>query len=83
LSCSILNLISSLNPAGGGSIQEIRQVTPHLAELGVESTVAVGFPCRVEALGPNASGYGYRSGLAAEHDVMILHGLSHYHGIMA
>jgi hypothetical protein len=29
----------------------------------------------VEALGPKASGYGYRSGLAVEHDVVILHGL--------
>jgi hypothetical protein len=37
----------------------------------------------VEALGPNASGYGYRSGLAADHDVVILDKLWHYHGILS
>ena len=97
---SVLNLISSLNPADGGPMEGIRQVTPQLAALGVESTVAclddpaapwlLEFPCRVQALGPGAGGYGYRRGLvprlrelAAEHDVVIVHGLWQYHGLLA
>jgi glycosyltransferase involved in cell wall biosynthesis len=97
---SVLNLISSLNPAGGGPMEGIRQVTPYLAELGVQSTVAClddpaapwleGFPCPVEALGPGWGSYGYRRGLvprlralAADHDVVIVHGLWQYHGLLA
>jgi glycosyltransferase involved in cell wall biosynthesis len=97
---SVLNLISSLNPAGGGPMEGIRQGTPYLAELGVQSTVAClddpaapwleGFPCRVEALGPGWGRYGYRRGLvpqlralAADHDVVIVHGLWQYHGLLA
>ena len=96
----ILHEISSLNPSGGGPMEALRQVTPHLAELGVQSTVAClddpaapwleGFPCRVEALGRGWGGYGYRPGLvqrlralAAEHDVVIVHGLWQYHGLLA
>jgi glycosyltransferase involved in cell wall biosynthesis len=95
-----LGLIHSLNPSGGGPMEAIRQLTPHLAELGVQSTVAClddpsapwldGFPCPVEALGPGRGGYGYRRGLvprlralAAEHDVVIVHGLWQYHGLLA
>ena len=81
-------------------MEGIRQVTPQLAALGVESTVAClddpaapwlqEFPCRVEALGAGSGGYRYRSGLvprlralAAEHDVVIVHGLWQYHGLLA
>ena len=81
-------------------MEGIRQVTPELAALGVETTLAClhdpaalwlhEFPCRVEALGPGAGGYGYRRGLvprlcelAAEHDVVIVHGLWQYHGLLA
>ena len=95
-----LGLIHSLNPSGGGPMEAIRQLTPHLAELGVQSTVAClddpsapwldGFPCPVEALGPGRGGYGYRRGLvprlralAAEQDVVIVHGLWQYQGLLA
>jgi glycosyltransferase involved in cell wall biosynthesis len=81
-------------------MEGIRQGTPYLAELGVQSTVAClddpaapwleGFPCRVEALGPGWGRYGYRRGLvpqlralAADHDVVIVHGLWQYHGLLA
>ena len=81
-------------------MEGIRQVTPYLAELGVQSTVAClddpaapwleGFPCPVEALGPGWGRYGYRRGLvprlralAADHDVVIVHGLWQYHGLLA
>ena len=36
----LLNIIRSLNPTGGGPIEGIRQITPHLAALGVRTSVA-------------------------------------------
>jgi len=99
MSYKSLQLISSLNPSGGGPVEGIRQLTPELAALGVETTVAClddpsapwlqEFPCRVEALGPGLGRYGYKRGLvprlralAAEHDVVIVHGLWQYHGLL-
>lgn len=69
----LINVISSLNPAGGGPMEGIRQLTPVLDELGVSSTVAclddpgepwlASFPCRVEPLGRGRGTYGYRRGV--------------------
>lgn len=71
----LLRLIRSLNPEGGGPAEGIRQITPHLAALGVAATVASldppDAPClqnqpfQVIGLGPVTGGYGYRRGLPA------------------
>ena len=37
---NILRLIRSLTPSGGGPMEGVRQITPHLAALGVATTVA-------------------------------------------
>ena len=92
----LLRLIRSLNPAGGGPTEGVRQITPHLAALGVSTTVASldppdapwlqHQPFEVIALGPVATGYGYRRGLptriralARQHDAVIIEGLWQYH----
>jgi hypothetical protein len=36
----LLRLSRSLNPAGGGIAEGVRQITPHMASLGVATTVA-------------------------------------------
>lgn len=69
----LLRVIRSLDPRGGGPREGIRQITPHLAAYGVETTVAsldspdapwlADFPARTYALGPVQGGYGYRPGL--------------------
>jgi glycosyltransferase involved in cell wall biosynthesis len=74
-SLSVLRLISSLKPSGGGPAEGVRQITPHLAALGVSTTVASLDPAqapwlqdesfRTVGLGPVASGYGYKRGLPA------------------
>lgn len=71
----ILNIGGSLNPAHGGAVEGVRQITPHLAALGVTTTVATlddpdapwlrNQPFTTIALGPVANGYGYRRGLPA------------------
>lgn len=71
----LLRLSRSLNPTGGGIAEGVRQITPHLAALGVVSTVASLDPPEAPwlqhqpftaiGLGPVASGYGYRRGLPA------------------
>jgi glycosyltransferase involved in cell wall biosynthesis len=71
----LLRLIRSLNPSGGGPMEGVRQITPHLASLGVATTVASldlpdapwlqEQPFRALGLGPVATGYGYRRGLPA------------------
>jgi len=71
----LLRLIRSLNPSGGGPMEGVRQITPHLASLGVTTTVASldppdspwlqDQPFQSIGLGPVAGGYGYRRGLPA------------------
>jgi glycosyltransferase involved in cell wall biosynthesis len=71
----LLRLIRSLNPAGGGPAEGLRQITPHLAALGVATTVASldppetpwlqDQPFQAIGLGPVAGNYGYRRGLPA------------------
>ena len=36
----LLNIIRSLNPTGGGPIEGVCQITPHLSALGVRTSVA-------------------------------------------
>ncbi|MCS5694246.1 glycosyltransferase [Cyanobium sp. FGCU-6] len=71
----LLRLIRSLNPSGGGPMEGVRQITPHLVALGVCTTVASldlpdapwlqDQPFQAIGLGPVAGGYGYRRGLPA------------------
>lgn len=69
----LLRLIRSLNPAGGGPMEGVRQITPHLTALGASTSVASldppdapwfrDDPLRAVGLGPVNGGYGYRRGL--------------------
>lgn len=69
----LLRLIRCLNPTGGGPIEGIRQITPHLAALGVRTSVASldppdapwlqHQPFEAIGLGPVSGGYGYQRGL--------------------
>ena len=69
----LLRLIRCLNPTGGGPIEGIRQITPHLATLGVRTSVASldppdapwlqHQPFEAIGLGPVSGGYGYHRGL--------------------
>ena len=76
LSCSLLfidvrllNLIRSLNPAHGGPVEGCCQITPHLDDLGVITTLAsldekhapwlINHSLRVVGLGPAIGNYGY------------------------
>ena len=69
----LLRLTRSLNPAGGGIAEGVRQIGPHLAALGVTTTVASldppeapwlqDQPFEAIGLGPVATGYGYRRSL--------------------
>ena len=69
----LLRLIHSLNPVGGGPVEGIRQITPHLSSLGVSTSVAcLDTPhahwlddqtFNAIPLGPAFSGYGYRRDL--------------------
>ena len=71
----LLRLSRSLNPAGGGIAEGVRQITPHLQALGVATTLASLDPadapwladqgCSSIGLGPVTGGYGYRPGLPA------------------
>ncbi len=65
----ILQVIHSVNPRGGGPIEGIRQITPALAALGVETEVltldapdapwCADFPVPLHAMGPSKTSYGY------------------------
>lgn len=69
----LLHLNRSLDPAGGGPIEGVRQICPHLAALGVSSTLACLDPPDAPwlrshsppdcGLGPVHGLYGYRRGL--------------------
>ena len=71
----LLRIIRSLNPLVGGPAEGIRQITPHLIELGVSTTVASLDPpdapwlsnqsFQAIGLGPVASNYGFRRDLVA------------------
>jgi len=71
----LLHIIQSLSPASGGPAEGVRQITPHLAVLGVETTVASLDPPNAPwlkdqsfatiGLGPALGAYGYRRGLPA------------------
>ncbi|QNI66432.1 glycosyltransferase [Synechococcus sp. BMK-MC-1] len=69
----ILRIIRSLDPLSGGPAEGIRQITPHLKNLGVATTVVSldspdelwlqDQPFEAIGLGPVAGSYGYRRGL--------------------
>jgi glycosyltransferase involved in cell wall biosynthesis len=69
----LLRLIRSLNPEGGGPMEGVLQITPHLANLGVTTTVAsLDDPYapwlnhqqfQAIGLGPVSGQYGYHRGL--------------------
>lgn len=71
----LLRLMSSLNPKDGGIAEGVRQITPHLASLGVSTTVASldhpdapwlqNQPFAAIGLGPGLRGSDYRRGLPA------------------
>jgi glycosyltransferase involved in cell wall biosynthesis len=73
MSLKLLRIIRSLNPAGGGPMEGIRQITPHLAALGVTTTAVSldppeapwleDYPFDAVGLGPVSGRYGYRQGL--------------------
>jgi len=88
----LLRLIRSLNPSGGGPMEGIRQITPHLTALGVATTVASldppkapwlqDQPFQAIGLGQVAGGYGYRRGLPARIRVLAQqHDVVIIHGI--
>jgi len=70
----LLRLIHSFNPSGGGPVEGILQISPHLSELGVSTSVLSLDPPNapfladvkglVTGLGPAFSGYGYRRDLS-------------------
>lgn len=80
----ILRVIRSLGPAGGGPMEGVRQITPHLESLGVSTTVAsLDDPnspwlqdqsFQAIGLGPVAGTYGYRRSLPAR-----IRALAHQH----
>lgn len=71
----LLRVIRTLNPSGGGPMEGVRQITPHLAALGATTTVASldppeapwlqHQPFKAIGLGPVVTDYGYRRGLPA------------------
>jgi glycosyltransferase involved in cell wall biosynthesis len=72
----VLQIIRSVDPQGGGPIEGIRQITPHLLKLGVYSSYASLDPPEssflkdektpVHYLGPVNNAYGYRRGLPSQ-----------------
>jgi glycosyltransferase involved in cell wall biosynthesis len=64
-----------LNPAGGGPIEGLKQITPFLSRSGIDSVVASldpptsawlsDLPFQTIPLGPVLGGYGYRPGLVS------------------
>ncbi len=69
----LLRVLRSLDPASGGPAEGVRQITPHLAALGVETTVVtldsphsswlIDQPFKAIGLGPVLGTFGYRPGL--------------------
>ena len=88
----LLRVIRSLNPAGGGPMEGLRQITPHLANLGVRTTVASldspeapwlqNQPFQSIGLGPVLGNYGYRRALPARIRVLAeQHNVVIIHGL--
>lgn len=92
----ILRCIHSLDPAIGGPLESLKQSTLVLAQRGHQVEVACldgpdapgvkEFPCRVHALGPGRSGYGYSSRFVPwvrehrkEFDSILVHGIWQFH----
>jgi glycosyltransferase involved in cell wall biosynthesis len=83
----LLRLSRSLNPAGGGIAEGVHQISPHLAALGVATSVASldppeapwlqDQPFQAIGLGPVAGGYGYLRGLPAR-----IRALAHEHDVV-
>jgi glycosyltransferase involved in cell wall biosynthesis len=73
LTLNLLRVVRSLDPACGGPVEGIRQISPHLAALGVQTSVVTldppdvpwlaDQPFEVIPLGPVFGNYGYRPGL--------------------
>jgi len=69
----LLRVIRSLNPAGGGPVEGLHQITPHLNKFGIDTSVATlddpssswlhDLPYPIHALGPVHSGYGFAANL--------------------
>ena len=69
----ILRIVRTVNPASGGPIEAIKQITPHLSLLSHTTTVVTlddpsaaflnDLPFEVIALGPVQNFYGYKKGL--------------------
>ena len=69
----LLRVIRSLHPSGGGPVEGLKQCSPYLKRLGIETTVAtldtpssnwlLDLPFKTISLGPVLGGYGYRPGL--------------------
>jgi glycosyltransferase involved in cell wall biosynthesis len=89
---NLLRLIRSLNPSGGGPMEGVRQITPHLVDLGVSTTVASldppgaswlqDQPSQAIGLGPVSAGYGWRRGLPSRIRALALqHDAVIIHGI--
>lgn len=69
----LLRIINSLNPSSGGPAEGILQISPHLSQLGVRTTVLCfdlpgspwlnNLPYDHHAFGPVRGNYGYKKGL--------------------
>ena len=83
----VLRIIRSLNPEAGGPIEGIRQITPHLADHSISTSVATldppnapwlrYQPFHVEGLGPVFGNYGYR-----RHLPVRIHALAKEHDVV-
>ena len=92
----ILHAISSLDPAGGGPQEGLRQLCEALSRAHVNDVMTLDapgtvweqeFPGTVHPLGLGQGGYGYSPGVvgwlrahAGEYDAVVTHGLWQYHG---
>ena len=69
----ILRIIYTLNPEGGGPMEGVRQITPHLSSLGITTTIISldspsepwlnEYSVKALGIGPGFGIYGYRRGL--------------------
>ncbi len=84
MSFRILRVVRSLDPVCGGPVEGIRQISPHLHSLGVQTTVATldspdspwlsDLPFQTFPLGPVLGHYGFRRGLPS-----IIRDLARHH----